>query len=81
MIPFSRGSWMSSSTVDFLAMADLDDTDNQTRIGNRIDDPIRTLADAILVIVAGKFFTTGRTRIGGQILNTLDDPDAVFLRD
>jgi len=72
---------MSSLTVDFLAMADLDDTDNQTRIGNRIDDPICTLADAILVIVAGKFFTTGRTRNGGQILNTLDDPEAVFLRD
>ena len=39
--------------VDFLAMANLYDTDNQSRIGDRIDDPVRTLADAILVIVAG----------------------------
>jgi len=35
-------------TVDFLAMANLYDTDNQIHIGNRIDNPIRSLADAIL---------------------------------
>lgn len=51
-------------TVDFLAMTDLDDTDNQTYIRDRIDDPIRSLADAILIIMAGKFFTAGRSRIG-----------------
>jgi len=78
MIPFSRWSWISS-TIDFLAMANLDDTDNPTRIGNRIDDPIRSLADAILIIVAGKFFTTGRSRIGGKILDALDDAGTVFL--
>jgi len=56
-------------------MANLDDTDNQTRIGNRIVDPIRPLADAILVIGTGKFFTTGRSRIGGKILNAPDDAE------
>ena len=79
MIPFPPWSWMYSSTVDFLAMANLDDTDDQTRIGNRIDDPKRSLADAILIIVAGKFFTTGRSRIEGKVLNALDDPETVFL--
>jgi hypothetical protein len=68
-----------SSTVDLLAMANLDDTDNQAYIGDRINDPIRSLADAILIIVAGKFFTTGRSRIGGKILNALDDAETVFL--
>ena len=61
-------------------MANLYDADDQAIIGNRIDDPIRTLADAILVIVAGEFFTTGRSRIRGKVLNALDDPEAVFLR-
>lgn len=78
MIPFSRWSWMSS-TVDFLAMGNLDNTDNQTHIGDRINDSIRSLADAVLIIVGGKFFTTGRSRIGGKILNALDDAETVFL--
>ena len=60
-------------------MANLDNTDNQTNIGDRNDDPIRSLADAILVIVAGKFFTTGRSRIGRKVLNALDDAEAFFL--
>ena len=32
-------------TVDFLAMANLDNTDNETPIGDRIDDPIRSLQE------------------------------------
>jgi hypothetical protein len=60
-------------------MANLDNTDNKTHIGDRIDDPIRSLADAILIIVPGKFFATGRSRIGGKILNELDDAEAIFL--
>jgi hypothetical protein len=36
------------------------------------------LADAILIVVAGKFFTTGRSRIGRKFLNALDDAEAVF---
>ena len=59
-------------------MANLDNTDNQTHIRDRIDDPIRSLADAILIIVAGKFFTIGKSRIGGKILNALDDSETVF---
>jgi len=43
-----------------------------------MDDPIRSLADAILVIVAGKFFTTGRSRIGGKILDAPDGADTIF---
>lgn len=66
-------------TVDFLAMTNLDDTDNQIHVGNRIDDPIRSMADAILVIMSGKFFTTGRSRIGRKALNALDDAETVFL--
>ena len=65
-------------TVDFFPMTNLDDTDNQTHIGDRIDDPIRSLADAIFIIVARKFFTTRRKRIGRKILNTLDDAETVF---
>ena len=68
-----------SLTVDFLAMANFYHTDNQTHIGNRIDDPIRSLTDAILVIMAGKFFTTWRSRIGGKILDALDNAETVFL--
>jgi hypothetical protein len=64
--------------VDFLAMANLYDTDNQTYIGDRINDPIRSLADAILIIVTGKFFTPGRSRIGRKVLNSLDDAQTVF---
>lgn len=60
-------------------MANLDDTDYQPRVGDRIDDPICSLADAILIIMAGKFFTTVRSRIGGKILNAFDDAEAVFL--
>jgi hypothetical protein len=60
-------------------MPNLDNAENQTHIGDRIDDPIRSLADAILIIVAGKFFTTGRSRIGGKILNALDDAETIFL--
>jgi len=60
-------------------MANLDNTDNETHIGNRIGDPVRSLADAILIIVAGKFFTTGRPRIGRKILNAPDDAGTVFL--
>ena len=60
-------------------MANLDNTDNQTHVGNRIDDAIRSLADAILIIEAGKFFTTGRSRIGRKILDALDDAETVFL--
>jgi hypothetical protein len=37
------------------------------------------LADAIFLIVARKFFTTGRPRIGGKILNAFDDAKTVFL--
>ena len=66
-------------TVDFFPMTNLDDTDNQTHIGDRIDDPIRSLADAILIIMAGKFFTAGRSRIGGKLLNALDNAETVFL--
>jgi len=60
-------------------MPNLDNAENQTHIGDRIDDPIRSLADAILIVVAGKFFTTGRSRIGGKILNALDDAETIFL--
>ena len=60
-------------------MANLDNTDNQIHIGDRIDDPIRSLADAIFIIVAGKFFTSGRSGNGRKILNALDDAEAVFL--
>jgi hypothetical protein len=60
-------------------MANLYNTDDQTHIGNRINDPIRPLTDAILIIVSGKFFTTGRSRIGGKVLNALDDAKKVFL--
>ena len=69
-----------SLPVDLLAMANLYDTDEQANIGDRIDDPIRSLADAILVIVTGKYFTSGRSWIGGKILNAPDDPETVFLR-
>jgi len=65
--------------VDFLAMANFDNTDFQSHIGDRIDDPIDSLADAILFIVARKFFTPGRPRIGRKILNALDDAETVFL--
>ena len=68
-----------SLPVDLLALANLYDTDDQGNIGDRIDDPVRPLADAILVIVAGKFFATWRSRIEGKILNALDDPETVFL--
>jgi len=37
------------------------------------------LADAIFIIVARKFFTPGRPRIGRKILNTLYDAETVFL--
>jgi hypothetical protein len=60
-------------------MANLDNADLKTPIRDRINDPIRSLADAILIIVAGKFFTAGRSRIGRKILNALDDAEAVFL--
>lgn len=66
-------------TVNFFAMANLDNTDYQPHIGDRIDDPIRSLADAILIIVARKFFTTGCARIGRKFLNALDDTEAIFL--
>jgi hypothetical protein len=49
------------------------------RVGDRIDDPIRALANTILIFVARKFFTTGRPRIGRKILNALDDAETVFL--
>jgi len=68
-----------SLTANLFAMANLYDTDNQSRIRDRIDNPIRSLAYAVLVIVAGKFFTTGGSRIGGKILNSLDDPETIFL--
>jgi len=71
-----RYRWL---TVDFLAMTNLNDTDNETHIGYRIDDPIRALANAIFIIVAGKFFAAGRPRIGGKILDALDDAETVFL--
>ena len=60
-------------------MANLHDTDNQSRIRDRIDNPIRSLADAVLVIVAGEFFTTGGSRIGGKFLNPFDDSETIFL--
>jgi hypothetical protein len=44
-----------------------------------MDDPIRSLADAIFLIVPRKFFTTGGPRIGRKILNALDDAKTVFL--
>ena len=68
-----------SLPVDLLAMANLYDTDDQVNIGDRIDDPVGTLTNTIFVIVAGKFFTTGRTRIGGKILNAFDNAKTVFL--
>jgi len=40
---------------------------------------MRSLADAILVIVAGKSFTTAWSRIGRKVLNALEDAEAVFL--
>jgi hypothetical protein len=60
-------------------MPNLDNADTQTHIGDRIDYPIRSLADAILIIMAGKFFTAGRSRIGGKFLNALDNAETVFL--
>jgi len=72
-------SWGRNLTVDFLEMPNLDNADNQTHIGDLIDDPIRSLADAVLIIMAGKFFTAGRSRIGGKILNALDNAETVFL--
>ena len=60
-------------------MANLYDTDNQPHIGNRIDDPISSLADPIFVILTGKLFATWRSRIERKILNALDDAEAVFL--
>jgi len=44
-----------------------------------MDDPIRSLADAIFLIVPRKFFTTRGPRIGRKILNALDDAKTVFL--
>ena len=63
----------------FLAMTNLDDADNKIHVGDRIDDPIRSLADAILILVTGKFFTSVKSRIGGKILNALDDAETIFL--
>ena len=60
-------------------MTNLDDADNKIHVGDRIDDPIRSLADAILILVAGKFFTSVKSRIGGKILNALDDAETIFL--
>ena len=71
-----RGGWL---TVNFFAMANLDNADYQPHIGDRIDDPICSLADAIFILVARKFFTTGRSGIGRKILNALDDAETVFL--
>lgn len=64
--------------ADFLAMTNLDNTNFQTRIGDRIDDPVRALANTILILVARKFFTTGRPRIRRKILNALDDAETFF---
>ena len=60
-------------------MTNLDNTDNETHIRDRIDDPIRSLADATFFIVARKFFATGRSRIRGKILNAPDDVETIFL--
>ena len=65
--------------VDFLAMSNLNNTDHEIHIGDRIDDPIDSLADSIFIIMARKFFTTGWPRIGGKIPNALDDSKTVFL--
>ena len=48
-------------TAGFLAMPNLDNAGNQIHIGDRIGDPIRSLADATLIIMAGKFFIAGRS--------------------
>lgn len=43
-----------------------------------MDDPIHSVAYAILIIVARKFFTTGWSRIRGKIVNALDDLETIF---
>ena len=44
--------------IDFLAVADLHDEDDEFLVSNRIDDPVVTLADTIQIIFTSQLLHT-----------------------
>jgi hypothetical protein len=60
-------------------MADLENANYKLNIGYGINNTICPLTNSIFVIVTGKFFGTGRSWVGGQFLDALDDAKAIYL--
>ena len=63
----------SKLSGDLLAIANLDNEDDQLLVLNRIDDPIVAFSDAIEVIFSGELLHAWRTGIGLQGLHTFDE--------
>jgi hypothetical protein len=63
----------SELPVDLLAIANLEDEDDQLFVLNRIDDPIVAFSDAIDVILSGELLHAWRTGIALQGLHTFDE--------
>ena len=59
--------------VDFFAIADLEDKDDQFFVVDRVDDSIVAFADAVEVVLAGEFLHALRTRIVLQGLHAFDE--------
>ena len=71
-----------SLSIDFLPMPHFDYIHDESLVFDRIDNPINALTNTIAVLIAGEFFTAGRTRGLGQGLNTTNNPLAVlFIRE
>jgi hypothetical protein len=61
------------SAIDFFAVADLDDKDDELLVLNRIDDSVGTFSDSIEVFLTGQFLHALRPRIFTEGLEPFDD--------
>ena len=78
-MPVGCSVWFGTSAVDFAPVADSDDLDSPRIVVHRVHNAVRSLPDAVPVVVPGKFLASGRPRVVAERLDPLDDTLAIAL--
>jgi hypothetical protein len=85
LAPYPHGSEREKATssasqlpIDITTMADFDDHDDKIKILNRIQDPIVSLSNTVLV-VPRELLAAWRPRVARQRQDVRDDPSAILL--
>jgi len=78
-MPVGSSGLFGTSAVHFAPVADSDHLDDSGIIIDGVNNPVRSLPDAVPIFIPAQFFTSGRLRAAGQSLDLTDDPLAISL--